>query len=108
MYPTRIFKAPAFLKHRSMVLKKELLARIAVNPGICDGKPHIRGTRIYIAIILDALMQGLTPEEIVSHYPSLETDDIRAAVAYAVRLAEKNGGLAMLGGRHPSNHFQLR
>lgn len=91
-----------------MVQEEEFYARVAVDPGICGGKPHIRGTRIYIAIILDALMQGLTPQEIVSHYPSLEEDDIRAAVAYAVRLAENNGGLALLGGRHPSNHFQLR
>ena len=35
------------------------------------GKPCIRGTRIYIAIILDALAEGLTPEQIVDHYPSL-------------------------------------
>jgi uncharacterized protein (DUF433 family) len=91
-----------------MVQEKDLLARVAVESGVCDGKPHIRGTRIYIAIILDALTQGLTPQEIVNHYPSLETDDVHAAVAYAVQLAENNGGLALLGGRHPRNLFQVR
>ena len=91
-----------------MTHEEELLARVAVDSKICGGKPHIRGTRIYIAIILDALVEGLSPQEIINHYPCLEIDDIRAAVAYAVRLAEANDGLAVVGGRHPNNFFQLR
>jgi uncharacterized protein (DUF433 family) len=67
-----------------------LLDRITVDPGVCSGKPCVRGTRIYIAIILDALAEGLTPEQIVDHYPSLGLDDIRAAVAYAAELAREN------------------
>lgn len=69
---------------------EELLARVTVNPAVCSGKPCIRGTRIYIAIILDALAEGLTPEEIIDHYPSLQIDDVRAAVAYAAELAREN------------------
>lgn len=46
----------------------------------------------YIAIILDALAEGLTPEEIIDHYPSLKIEDIRAAVAYAAELARENVG----------------
>ena len=68
----------------------ELLARVTVDPKVCTGKPCIRGTRIYIAIILDALAEGLTPEEIIDHYPSLTVEDIRAAVAYAAELAREN------------------
>ncbi len=70
--------------------REELLCRVTVDPAVCAGKPCIRGTRIYIAIILDALAEGLTPEEIVDHYPSLQTEDIRAAVAYAAELAREN------------------
>lgn len=70
--------------------REELLARVSVDPEVCAGKPCIRGTRIYIAIVLDALAEGLTPEEIVDHYPSLEIDDIRAAQAYAAELAREN------------------
>lgn len=69
---------------------EELLARVTVDPAVCAGKPCIRGTRIYIAIILDALAEGLTPEEIIDHYPSLQIEDIRAAVAYAADLAREN------------------
>lgn len=69
---------------------EELLARVTADPAVCAGKPCIRGTRIYIAIILDALAEGLTPEEIIDHYPSLQIEDIRAAVAYAAELAREN------------------
>jgi len=70
--------------------QRELLERVSVDPAVCTGKPCIRGTRIYIAIILDALAEGLTPEQIVDHYPSLQIDDVRAAVAYAAELAREN------------------
>ena len=73
-----------------------LLARVIVDPKVCRGRPHIRGTRIHIAIILDALFEGLTPEQVIDHYPSLALDDIRAAVAYATKLAEDNGGVAVV------------
>jgi uncharacterized protein (DUF433 family) len=69
---------------------EELIKRVTVNPDICAGKPCIRGTRIYIAIILDALAEGLTPEEIIDHYPSLTIDDIHAALAYAAELSREN------------------
>ncbi len=70
--------------------QEELLKRVTVDPAVCGGKPCIRGTRIYIAIILDALAEGLTPEEIIDHYPSLTLEDVRAAVAYAAELAREN------------------
>ena len=84
-----------------------LLARVRVHPQICSGRPYIHGTRIHIAIILDALIQGLTPWEVIDHYPCLELDDVYAAVAFASQLAEDNGGLAILG-RNQDNTFQLR
>ena len=71
-------------------MREDLLARITLDPKICGGKPCIRGTRIYISIILEALAEGLTPEEIIDHYPSLQVEDIRAAVAYAADLAQEN------------------
>jgi len=68
----------------------ELINRISVDPKVCAGKPCIRGTRIYISIILDGLAEGLTPEEVIDHYPGLTLDDIRAALAYAAELAREN------------------
>ncbi|MBI3796684.1 MAG: DUF433 domain-containing protein [Deltaproteobacteria bacterium] len=69
---------------------EELLNRVSVDPRICAGKPCIRGTRIYIAIILDALAEGLTPDQIIDHYPQLTLDDIHAALAYAAELSREN------------------
>jgi uncharacterized protein (DUF433 family) len=61
----------------------ELLDRITLNPEIRSGKPVIRGTRITVADILEYLAGGMSPEEIVADFPSLEEADIRAALAFA-------------------------
>jgi uncharacterized protein (DUF433 family) len=60
-----------------------LQSRITLNPIVCGGKPCIRDTRIEIAVILDAMAEGLSITEIIDHYPQLSNDDIRAALAYA-------------------------
>jgi uncharacterized protein (DUF433 family) len=85
-----------------------LLARVIVDPKVCRGRAHIRGTRIYLAIILDALFEGLTPEQVIDHYPSLVLDDIRAAVAYATMLAGENGGVAVVNDAGHNNLFYSR
>jgi uncharacterized protein (DUF433 family) len=63
--------------------REQLLSRVQIDPGICGGKPVIRGTRVMIAILLDSLAEGLTPAELLGHYPHLSSDDVRAALAYA-------------------------
>jgi len=86
-----------------------LLSRVRVDPTGCSGRPFIYGTRIQIAVILDALSEGLTPREVLDHYPELHSDDLRAAVAYACKLAEENDGIAVLDPRRGINEsFQLR
>ena len=47
------------------------------------GKPIIRGMRISVELILSLLAQGETPETILTDYPDLEPDDLRACLAYA-------------------------
>ena len=69
---------------------EQLLSRISVDPTVCAGKPCIKGTRIYIAIILDALAEGLMPEQVIDHYPQLTLEDIHASLAYAAALAQEN------------------
>ncbi len=70
--------------------REELLSRVTVTPGVCGGKPCIRGTRIYISIILDSLAEGATWDELFESYPHLQKDDISAALAYAAELALEN------------------
>jgi uncharacterized protein (DUF433 family) len=64
-------------------MERELLKRITVNPDIFKGKPIIRGMRISVEMILSLLAQGETTEAILSDYPDLKPDDIRACLAYA-------------------------
>lgn len=64
-----------------------LLKRVVSDPKVLGGEPCIRGTRIHVAVVLDSLAEGLTPTEIIDHYPPLTEDDVRAAVAYAAELA---------------------
>ena len=68
----------------------ERLRRISIDPNVCGGKPCVRGTRIYISILLDGLAEGLTPQQLLEHYPQLVLDDVRAALAYAADLAQEN------------------
>lgn len=63
----------------------ELLERITVNPTQCGGRPCVRGMRIRVSDVLDLLATGLEVPQILDEMPDLETDDIRACVAYASR-----------------------
>jgi uncharacterized protein (DUF433 family) len=66
-----------------------LLERISANPQVCHGKACIKGTRILVSAILDNLAAGISPEEILRSYPSLSSEDIQAAIAYAAELAKE-------------------
>ena len=57
--------------------KEELLKRITIDPNICFGKPCIRGTRIWVSLIVDNLVAGITEGEILAAYPALTKEDIR-------------------------------
>ncbi len=58
-------------------------SRIAVDPEYCGGKPRIRGTRIWVGIILSLYAAGYTPDGILQTYPSLTMKDLEAALEYS-------------------------
>ena len=66
--------------------REKLLDRITVDPEVLVGKPCIRGLRISVEHVLEALAAGLSVELLVEEYPVLEPDDIRAALQYAKKL----------------------
>jgi uncharacterized protein (DUF433 family) len=63
--------------------------RISIDPNICHGKPCIKGTRIWVSLIVDNLASGSTENEILKAYPSLTLKDIRAALAYAAEMTRE-------------------
>jgi len=66
-----------------------LLNRISVDPNVCFGKPCIKGTRIWVSLLLDFLADGMTQEEILEEYPQLQVEDIRAAIAYGAEMSRE-------------------
>lgn len=60
---------------------------IVRDPQVCHGQATVRGTRILVSIILDALADGMTENEILTEYPTLTVEGIRAAAAYGAELA---------------------
>lgn len=62
---------------------EDLFNRISIDPNICFGKPCIRGTRIWVSLILDFLASGMSMQEIIAEYPHLSIEDIRAATPCA-------------------------
>jgi len=57
---------------------------ITIEPGKRGGKPCIRGMRITVYDVLEYLASGMTAEEILSDFPDLTQEDIRACLAFAV------------------------
>jgi uncharacterized protein (DUF433 family) len=62
---------------------------ISTDPSVCHGQACIKGTRIPVAVVLDNLAAGLREDEIIQSYPTLTSDAIRAATAYAVELVRE-------------------
>lgn len=65
------------------------LDRISIDPQVCFGKPCIKGTRIWVSLILDFLADRETEAQILEAYPQLQPEDIRAALAYAAEIARE-------------------
>jgi uncharacterized protein (DUF433 family) len=61
------------------------LDRITIDPDVFGGRPCLRGLRVRVKDILDMLVAGATPAEILADFPYLEADDIGAAVEYAAQ-----------------------
>jgi uncharacterized protein (DUF433 family) len=57
--------------------------RIAIDPGVCGGKPTVAGTRVRVADVLGLLAEGVGEAEILADFPYLTGDDVRACLAFA-------------------------
>ena len=69
--------------------KDALLERLNADPAILGGVVCVRGTRIPVTLILDALAAGETIEDLLRGYPTLTRDDVYAALTYGAKLAHE-------------------
>lgn len=63
--------------------------RITIDPRVCHGKPCIKGTRIWVSLILDFLASGDSVEDILREYPQLTREDVLACIAYGAEMARE-------------------
>ena len=66
-----------------------LLERISIDPEVCGGKPCIKGTRIWVSLVLDLLAGGMSETGLRAEYPQLTHDDVLAAIAYGAEAARE-------------------
>ena len=73
---------PYFLLFSTMVLMnyKDI---ITIEPGKRGGQPTIRGMRITVYDVLKMLASGMSEKKILSDFPELTKEDIRAVLSYA-------------------------
>jgi uncharacterized protein (DUF433 family) len=69
-------------------MSPDRLRRITVEAGKCGGRPCIRGQRIRVTDVLELIAGGSSFDEILADYPSLESEDILAAIDYAAHQAD--------------------
>lgn len=69
------------------------LDRIQVIPGVCEGRPTIRGLRITVEFVLKLLGDGYSAADIVREYPELTLEDVHQAAKYGAWLANERSTL---------------
>lgn len=57
--------------------------RITSNPDVLDGQPCIRGLRLTVRRLLEAIATYPNRTELHAEYPEIEEEDIRQALEYA-------------------------
>ena len=77
-----------FMPRAKCSLRSRMHNRITIDPGICHGKPVIRGTRTPVSIVVGGLAGGMSFEEVQREY-DLTIEDIRAALKFAGELVDQ-------------------
>ena len=62
--------------------------RITMDPEVMGGKPCIRGMRVTVGMLVEAMAAGRTIDQLLADYPYVEEPDIREAMAFAAHLAQ--------------------
>jgi uncharacterized protein (DUF433 family) len=64
------------------------LDRVQIDPEVMLGQPVIRGTRLPVYVLVEAIAEGDSTDDLLAAYPFLSKDDIHQALRFAARLSE--------------------
>lgn len=64
--------------------------RIVRDRQICGGEPVFKGTRVLLRTVLASLADGDSVQDILTAFPTLESEHVRAAIAFAAASAEED------------------
>jgi len=67
---------------------EHLLDRISSDPAVCGGRPCIKGTRMRVVDIVEALARGASQQQLLADFDYLCAEDLAAALLYAARATE--------------------
>jgi uncharacterized protein (DUF433 family) len=91
LFVLRVCALVAFHRERyCWVMPFDFQKFIERNPQVCAGEAVIRGTRVTVRTILASLAEGASTEEIVSDFPTISREAVRAMIAYAAASAEED------------------
>lgn len=65
----------------------ELITR---DPAICGGQPVFKGTRVTLRTVMASLADGDTVEQIVKSFPTLNEQQVRAAISFAAASVQED------------------
>lgn len=68
---------------------EERFRLITADPAIVHGQACITGSRVPVSVVLDCLAAGMAEQEILTEYPTLSVEGIRAAASYGAVLARE-------------------
>ena len=63
---------------------------IVKDKSVCGGQPVIVGTRVPLRTVLASLAEGDSIQDILSDFPTLTEDAVRAVIAFAATAAEED------------------
>lgn len=68
-----------------MMQTKNEFDQIEINPDVMGGQPVIRGTRVAVYMIVDAIAEGDTADDVLEAYPFLTKEAVQQALRFASR-----------------------
>lgn len=64
------------------------------DPGVLQGKPVVKGTRLAVDFILGLFAAGWAEQELLNSYPTLTRDALRAVFAFSAECMRTGAFLA--------------